>query len=136
MVTPLTHYVSCFPAIGLQTYGFDHHSHSFDKHPLPDHIHVLVILSFQPQFLFALAQVLGNNAASNVARPAAGLYLKNCLHSKDETTNLQLQQRWLQIDAQARLEIKKVVCTYMSSGRGSAVKSEGQCHVCRPELQI
>lgn len=70
----------------------------------------LPLSPFQPQFLFALAQVLGNNAASPVARSAAGLYLKNCLHSKDDTTNLQLQQRWLQIDPQARLEIKKVVC--------------------------
>ena len=85
-------------------------SSSFLHSSAHNHSHALsTVFSLQPQFLFALAQVLGNNAASPIARSAAGLYLKNCLHSKDETINLQLQQRWLQIDPQARHEIKKVV---------------------------
>lgn len=53
--------------------------------------------------------MLGTTAASNVARMAAGLQLKNQLTSKDPALKTQYQQRWLAIPAESRIYIKKNV---------------------------
>ena len=59
--------------------------------------------------MFALAQVLANANSSDVARQAAGLYLKNCLTSNDEVARGKLHQRWLAVDKGVRIQIKDLV---------------------------
>ena len=63
----------------------------------------------QPEFMFALAQTLANTSNNAVVRQAAGVYLKNCLFSKEENAKLQFRERWLLIDASARDQIKDLV---------------------------
>ncbi|KAM7352018.1 importin subunit beta Fs(2)Ket [Cochliomyia hominivorax] len=60
-----------------------------------------------PEFLKALSDILVTVNNSPVARMAAGLQLKNHLTSKDETINLQYQQRWHQFPEETREYIKK-----------------------------
>ncbi|KAI8125841.1 Importin subunit beta [Lucilia cuprina] len=60
-----------------------------------------------PEFLKALSDILVTVSNSPVARMAAGLQLKNHLTSKDETINLQYQQRWHQFPEDTKEYIKK-----------------------------
>ncbi|XP_073825652.1 importin subunit beta Fs(2)Ket [Musca autumnalis] len=60
-----------------------------------------------PEFLKALSDILVTVTNSPVARMAAGLQLKNHLTSKDETINLQYQQRWHQFPEATKEYIKK-----------------------------
>ncbi|XP_013114231.1 importin subunit beta [Stomoxys calcitrans] len=60
-----------------------------------------------PEFLKALSDILVTVTNSPVARMAAGLQLKNHLTSKDETINLQYQQRWHQFPDEIKEYIKK-----------------------------
>ncbi|XP_065355552.1 importin subunit beta [Calliphora vicina] len=60
-----------------------------------------------PEFLKALSDILVTVNNSPVARMAAGLQLKNHLTSKDETINLQYQQRWHQFPEDTKEYIKK-----------------------------
>lgn len=62
-----------------------------------------------PEFLKALSDILVTVTNSPVARMAAGLQLKNHLTSKDETINLQYQQRWHQFPDETKEYIKKNV---------------------------
>lgn len=60
-----------------------------------------------PEFLKALSDILVTVSNSPVARMAAGLQLKNHLTSKDETINLQYQQRWHQFPDDTKEYVKK-----------------------------
>ncbi|XP_029491538.1 importin subunit beta-1-like isoform X3 [Oncorhynchus nerka] len=62
-----------------------------------------------PTFLVELSKVLANPGNTQVARVAAGLQVKNSLTSKDPDVKTRYQQRWLAIDANARMEIKNFV---------------------------
>jgi importin subunit beta-1 len=76
--------------------------------------------------MFALAQALANVNNNAVVRQAAGLYLKNCLTSKDENAKLQFQQRWLLIDASARDQIKNLVVNALAT-EPSSPSQAAQC---------
>ena len=88
---------------------------SLISHTLPTlfpHSSTLTVTTFsftQPELMFALAQTLANTSNNAVVRQAAGVYLKNCLFSKEENAKLQFRERWLLIDASARDQIKDLV---------------------------
>jgi importin subunit beta-1 len=60
-----------------------------------------------PNFLVELSRVLANPKNNEIARYQAALQIKNHLTSNHVNVKIQYQHRWLQIDNNIRLEIKK-----------------------------
>ncbi|XP_077997215.1 importin subunit beta-1-like [Glandiceps talaboti] len=80
-------------------------------------------------FLLGLSEVLADAGKSQVARMAAGLQLKNALTSKDPTIRVNLQQRWMAIDAQFRDSIKRYVLQTLGTEL-QRPSSAAQCVAC------
>lgn len=90
-----------------------------------------------PEFLKALSDILVTTSNSPVARMAAGLQLKNQLTSKDETVNLQYQQRWHQMPEDTREYIKKNILAALGT-ENTRPSCAAQCvaYVAVTELPI
>lgn len=60
------------------------------------------------QYLVLLIQVLGDESKKTEIRMLAGLNIKNQLTSKDLSKKHQQSERWVQLDEQTKLNIKKI----------------------------
>jgi len=79
-----------------------------------------------PLLMSLLATELANEQKDLHVRQAAGLYLKNCLTAKDETSQEELSQKWLTMDAAAKTQIKTTTLSALGSTQAKARHTAAQ----------
>lgn len=78
------------------------------------------------QFMLTLVQALSTEDFAIVGRQAAGLYLKNVLHSNDDILQHQKAEQWLALDAGIRTQIKSATLVVLKSNEAIARHTSAQ----------
>lgn len=89
------------------------------------------------EYVKVLSDVLRHASASNIARTAAGIQLKNTLASNETTVKLRYQQRWLEFPPDTRNYIKENVVGALGTEQ-TRPSSAAQCvaHIAITELPV
>ena len=87
-------------------------------------------------YMLTLSQELGKEERDVMVRQAAGIALKNCLTSKDDTIKGQLHQRWLAVDGNTREQIKASLLSTLNSNnhQSGATAAQAIASIASAEL--
>ncbi|KAJ3220339.1 karyopherin beta [Dinochytrium kinnereticum] len=89
-----------------------------------------------PQYTVTLCQELSNEQNMPAVRQASGILFKNAISAKDMVVREQYAQRWMQLDASFRAEIKKLLLQTLGTPVALAGSASAACIHAIAEIEL